>query len=72
MSDEIGNVKGISGTSMALNTQKGQGAVKSNPSGKCDPGMTKPERPAENVIGREVGTATPKCYPQRRSSDNHN
>jgi hypothetical protein len=43
MANEIGNVKGITGTSMALNNQAGQGTQKPMPSGgKSDPGGTKP------------------------------
>lgn len=46
MADEIGNVKGINGTSMALNGQAGQGANKPMASGKDSPGGTKPDKPA--------------------------
>lgn len=46
MANEIGSVKGITGTSMALNGQSGQGGVKPQPSGKGDPGGTKPDKPA--------------------------
>ena len=42
MSNDIGSVKGISGTSMALNGQKGDGAQKPMASGNSSPGGTKP------------------------------
>jgi hypothetical protein len=42
MANSIGDVKGISGTSTALNTQAGHGAVKPSASGNSDPGGTKP------------------------------
>lgn len=45
MADDIGNVKGISGTSMNLNTQPGSGGQKPGPkAGSSDPGKTKPPR----------------------------
>lgn len=50
MSDEIGSVKGISGTSMGLNGQSGQGAVKPSASGNASPGGTKPMKPAEAPV----------------------
>ena len=43
MANEIGNVTGITGSSMALNTQRDQGAVKPKPQGNHNPGGTKPE-----------------------------
>lgn len=46
MANEIGNVKGIMGTSMGLNGQAGQGAVKPSASGSESPGGTKPDKPA--------------------------
>lgn len=46
MSNEIGNVKGITGHSTALNGQAGQGAVKPMASGNASPGGTKPDKPA--------------------------
>lgn len=46
MSNEIGNVKGITGTSSALNGQAGQGAVKPSASGNSNPGGCKPDKPA--------------------------
>jgi hypothetical protein len=50
MSDNIGDVKGIKGNSMALNGQKGQGAVKPSASGNGSPGGTKPDKPAEAPV----------------------
>jgi hypothetical protein len=47
MANEIGEVKSINGTSMALNTQKGDGAQKPNMGkGTSSPGGTKPDKPA--------------------------
>jgi len=47
VADDIGSVKGITGTSMALNNQKGEGGQKPSASaGNSDPGKTKPPRPA--------------------------
>lgn len=43
--NEIGNVKSVSGTSMALNTQRGESAQKPNPKGNASPGGTKPDKP---------------------------
>lgn len=55
MADDIGSIKSINGTSMALNNQAGQGTVKPSASGgKSDPGGTKP--PME----KEVTPAMPK------------
>ncbi len=46
MADEIGSIKSIQGTSMNLNTQKGEGAQKPMPSGgTSNPGGTKPDKP---------------------------
>lgn len=46
--DNIGDVKGITGTSMNLNNQKGQGTVKPSASaGTANPGGTKPSKPGE-------------------------
>lgn len=50
MSNEIGNVKGINGSSMALNGQAGQGAQKPSASGKDSPGGTKPPKPADGAV----------------------
>lgn len=50
MADDIGNVKGITGTSMALNGQPGQGAVKPSAAGKSDPGGTKPPMDKEEHV----------------------
>lgn len=46
MADDIGSVKSISGTSMALNNQPGTGANKPMASGKDNPGGTKPSAPS--------------------------
>lgn len=48
--NEIGNVKGINGTSMALNTQKGVGSDKPMATGNSNPGGTKPERVSEKPV----------------------
>ena len=51
MGNEIGTQTGISGTSMALNTQKGYGAVKpSATAGSSSPGGTKPDKPADAAV----------------------
>lgn len=50
MSNSIGDVKGISGNSMALNCQKGQGTQKPMPSGSNNPGGTKPDKPADGSV----------------------
>lgn len=44
--DDIGDIKSINGTSMNLNTQKGEGGMKpSAKAGTADPGGTKPHKP---------------------------
>jgi hypothetical protein len=50
MADEIGSVKGISGNSMSLNGQAGQGAVRAKPAGNGSPGGTKPSKPGEASV----------------------
>lgn len=50
MADDIGNVKGITGNSMALNGQSGQGTQKPVASGNGDPGGTKPPKPADGAV----------------------
>ena len=51
MPNDIGSVRSVSGTSMNLNTQKGEGAQKPMPSaGTADPGGTKPEKPASGHV----------------------
>lgn len=50
MSNEIGNIKGITGHSTALNGQAGQGAQKPSASGKDSPGGTKPTKPADGMV----------------------
>ena len=43
MANDIGSVKGISGDSVNLNTQKGDGGMKPNPkAGSSDPASTQP------------------------------
>lgn len=45
MANDIGSVRSVSGTSMNLNGQKGEGAQKPMPSaGSANPGGTKPEK----------------------------
>ena len=51
MADDIGSIKGITGTSMNLNTQTGQGTQKPSASaGKADPGGTKPPMPKDGEV----------------------
>lgn len=50
MADEIGNVRGITGTSTALNGQSGQNAQKPSASGSSNPGGTKPSKPPEGHV----------------------
>ena len=50
MSNSIGDVRGISGTSMALNTQSGCATSKPSASGTASPGGTKPPRPASGGV----------------------
>jgi hypothetical protein len=51
MPNDIGDVKGITGTSMNLNTQPGYGAEKpSATAGTANPGNTKPSKPAEKPV----------------------
>ena len=51
MSDDIGSVKGIMGTSMALNNQAGQGTQKpSAKGGNMNPGDTKPPMPKDGAV----------------------
>lgn len=47
MSNTIGDVKSISGNSMALNGQSGQGCAKPSAKGSDSPGGTKPPKPPE-------------------------
>lgn len=47
MANDIGGVKGVSGSSMALNTQRGEGAMKPSPTGNSNPGNTKPPKAEE-------------------------
>ena len=50
MADDIGSVKSVTGTSMALNNQKGYGGQKPMASGNSNPGGTKPEKPADGPV----------------------
>ena len=50
MADDIGNIKSVNGSSVALNCQKGQGAVKTSASGNHNPGDTKPPRAPESPV----------------------
>ena len=50
MPNDIGSQKGFSGSSMALNGQKGTGADKPKPMGNHNPGNTKPPCPAEKPV----------------------
>lgn len=50
MANDIGSVKGVSGSSMALNTQAGRGTQKPSASGKDNPGGTKPPMPADAPV----------------------
>lgn len=50
MANEIGNIKGITGTSMGHNGQAGMGAQKPMVSGNASPGGTKPPKPADGSV----------------------
>ena len=51
MANDIGSVRGVSGTSMNLNTQPGQGNQKpSTSAGSASPGNTKPPKPADGPV----------------------
>ncbi len=51
MANDIGSVGSCNGTSMNLNTQKGQGTQKPSCSaGSASPGGTKPSKPAEAPV----------------------
>ena len=51
MANDVGDIKEIRGTSMNLNTQAGQGAVRPEASaGKENPGDTKPKMPKEEHV----------------------
>jgi hypothetical protein len=51
MADDIGNVKGMSGSSINLNTQKGSGGQKPEPKGGMhDPGGTRPPRHEDGKV----------------------
>lgn len=42
MANDIGDIKSVNGSSMALNTQRGDGAMKPSAKGSDNPGNTKP------------------------------
>jgi hypothetical protein len=50
VSNDIGSVRGITGTSTALNGQQGTGGQKPSPSGTSNPGGTKPEKFPEGSV----------------------
>lgn len=50
MANDIGSVKGITGSSMALNSQKQVGAEKPKAEGNHNPGGHKPERVSESMV----------------------
>ena len=50
MADEIGNVKGVTGTSMGINGQSGAGGQKPSCAGNTSPGNTKPPREADGKV----------------------
>jgi hypothetical protein len=50
MANDIGSVRGISGSSMALNCGSGVGAQKPSASGNNSPGGTKPPRPENGAV----------------------
>ncbi len=50
MANDIGTQTGIGGSSMALNTQKGEGGMKPSASGNHNPGNTKPPKPTDNPV----------------------
>jgi hypothetical protein len=49
-SNDIGMVKGVTGTSMGLNTQAGMGGQKPSAAGNANPGGTKPSKPADAPV----------------------
>jgi len=48
--DNIGNVKGVTGTSTGLNGQVGAGGQKPSAAGNTNPGGTKPPRVEEGKV----------------------
>lgn len=48
--NEIGNIRSIDGTSMALNGQAGQGGTRPSAKGNGDPGDTKPPMEKEEHV----------------------
>jgi hypothetical protein len=55
MKNEIGDSERIVGSSMALNTQAGQGGVKPSAKGNSDPGGTKPPMEKEEHVPMPKG-----------------
>lgn len=50
MTNTIGDVRGISGSSISLNIQTGQGTQKPSATGSANPGDTKPPKPADGPV----------------------
>lgn len=50
MADDIGSVKGVTGTSMGHNSQSGAGGQKPSFSGNSNPGGCKPHRAPEGTV----------------------
>ena len=50
MANDIGSVKGVTGTSTELNTRRGTGGEKPEFIGKANPGNTKPPRAPEVAV----------------------
>lgn len=50
MTNTIGDVRGVSGSSVALNNQPGQGTQKPNPSGSRSPNDVQPTKPGDGPV----------------------
>lgn len=50
MANDIGNIGSVNGSSTALNSQRGCGAMKPSAKGNDSPGGTKPSKPAETSV----------------------
>lgn len=50
MADEIGNVRGVTGSSMGINGQSGAGGQKPSAAGNMSPGGTKPPREPDGKV----------------------
>lgn len=50
MANSVGDVRGISGSSVALNTQRGQGGHKPSAKGNNNPSDSKPPRAEETKV----------------------